>query len=131
MKKILILVLVMAISGCASVIGGRNQHILLVPDNDEEVTAMVTTRDWSQELTLPATIYTRKTKKDIVVRIDENACHEKSYQTIASSLNPLILGNVIIGGVIGLIVDFSTGAAWKFSKTETVHVKNKETCKVK
>jgi hypothetical protein len=32
---------------------------------------------------------------------------------IQSTLNPWVLGNVIIGGPLGLVVDTATGAGWK------------------
>ena len=131
MKKILILICLVIVSGCASVLSGKNQHIHLITDNGEEVTAMVTTNGRTQEMTLPATLYTRKTKKDIIVKIDENTCHEKSYQTISSKVNPVTRLNFIggLGCWVNFIIDFSTGAAWEYNETETIHVKEKESCK--
>src|SRR5690349_18104594 len=37
---------------------------------------------------------------------------------IGYTVNPWILGNVVIGGVPGLLVDNATGAAWKPRHTE-------------
>jgi hypothetical protein len=44
------------------------------------------------------------------------------YQTaqvpIGSTLNPWLLGNIIIGGVPGIVIDSATGAAWKPRRSE-------------
>jgi hypothetical protein len=44
------------------------------------------------------------------------------YQTaqvpIGSTLNPWLLGNVLIGGIPGLVIDSATGAAWKPKRDE-------------
>jgi hypothetical protein len=37
---------------------------------------------------------------------------------IGSTLNPWILGNIVIGGVPGLVIDGATGAAWKPKRAE-------------
>jgi hypothetical protein len=37
---------------------------------------------------------------------------------IRSTINPWILGNVVVGGIPGLIVDNATGAAWKPRRSE-------------
>jgi hypothetical protein len=40
---------------------------------------------------------------------------------IRSTINPWILGNIIIGGIPGLVVDNATGAAWKPRDPEIYH----------
>ncbi len=44
--------------------------------------------------------------------------YEPTFVPIHSTINPWILGNVVIGGIPGLIVDNATGAAWRPSEPE-------------
>lgn len=37
---------------------------------------------------------------------------------IGSTLNPWILGNIVIGGIPGLVIDGATGAVWKPKRAE-------------
>jgi hypothetical protein len=37
---------------------------------------------------------------------------------IRSTVNPWILGNIVLGGIPGLVIDNATGAAWKPSDSE-------------
>jgi hypothetical protein len=44
--------------------------------------------------------------------------YEPAHVPLRSTLNPWILGNVVVGGIPGLIVDNATGAAWKPRRAE-------------
>lgn len=128
MKRISILTLVIAVSGCASIIDGGHQNINLIPSTSGKVNATVTSPSGVQEVTLPAVIHTDRSKKDIIVKIEGDKCHEESTQTVQSSMNPVILGNVITGGLPGSTTDFATGAAWEYDKNSVVYVNKKDTC---
>jgi uncharacterized protein YceK len=43
---------------------------------------------------------------------------EAAQVPIRSTVNPWVLGNVVIGGVPGLVIDSATGAAWKPNRDE-------------
>ena len=129
MKKISIFALVLAVSGCASIIDGSHQNVNLMPSTSGKVTATVVSPSGVQEVTLPAVIHTERSKEDIVVKIEESKCYEESTQTVQSSVNPIILGNVITGGLWGSTTDFATGAAWEYDKSAIVYVNKKDTCK--
>jgi hypothetical protein len=44
--------------------------------------------------------------------------YQSAQVPIRSTVNPWILGNVIIGGIPGLVIDNVTGAAWKPRDTD-------------
>lgn len=131
MKKLSILALAIAVSGCASIIDGKNQNVNLVPSTSGKVAATVTSPSGVQEVTLPTVIHTERAKEDIIVKVEENSCYEESTQAIKSSVNPLILGNVICGGLFGSTTDFATGAAWEYDTSAIVYVNKKDKCKSK
>lgn len=129
MKKISIFVLALAVSGCASIIDGKHQNVNLVPSTSGKVVATVISPSGVQEVTLPAVIHTERSKEDIIVKIEESKCYEESTQTVSSSVNPVILGNVITGGLLGSTTDVATGAAWEYDKSTIIYVNKKNTCK--
>lgn len=129
MKKISIFALVLAVSGCASIIDGKHQNVNLVPSTSGKVSATVVSPSGVQEVTLPTVIHTERSKEDIIVKVEESRCYEESTQTVQSSVNPLILGNVICGGLLGSTTDFATGAAYEYDNSAIVYVSKKNTCK--
>ena len=105
-------------TGCASIMSGRhaevtihsnpaNAHVVVHDKRGQQVAALNT----------PATV-TLKRKDRLIFPARYTATIEApGYQTaqvpIHSTVNPWILGNVVFGGIAGLVVDNVTGAAWK------------------
>jgi hypothetical protein len=111
------------ISGCASIISGRSAEVaidsypqgarVVIHDNDgREVAALntpgVVSLKRNRHYFLPAR-YTATI---------EAPGYAPAEVAIRSSINPWVLGNIVVGGVPGLIVDNATGAAWKPSQSE-------------
>ena len=126
MKKLLVISLI-ALSGCASIVDGGTQTVNLVASSGDKVHAKITTPSGYQESTLPTVISTKKKNQDIIVNVDDS-CYEPTTQAVQPSLAPAFWGNVIIGGLIGSTTDFATGAAWKYDNTNVVYVAKKASC---
>jgi hypothetical protein len=105
-------------SGCASVISGRhadvaidsypsNAHVV-VHDNDGRAVASFET---------PGVVSLKRNRRYFLPARYTATIEAPGYQPaqvpIRSTVNPWVLGNVIIGGVPGLIVDNATGAVWR------------------
>jgi uncharacterized protein YceK len=105
-------------SGCASIISGRradisiesypsNAHVV-VHDNKGRPVASIQT---------PGTVTLKRNRRWFLparyTAVIEAPGYETAQVPIRSTVNPWILGNVVIGGVPGLIVDNATGAAWQ------------------
>ena len=71
----------------------------------------------SASLHAPATVTLRRKDKLIFPARYTATIEAPGYQPasvpIRSTINPWILGNVIVGGIPGLVVDNVTGAAWR------------------
>ncbi len=65
----------------------------------------------------PATVELRRKDKFIWPAKYTATIEKPGYKTatvpINQSVNPWVIGNVVVGGVIGLAIDNATGAAWK------------------
>ncbi len=114
MKLILTTALLIAITGCSSIIEGTSQQITIntTPDNadctlkrQEEILGHVNPT--------PGSILIKKTKYDIMV-----TCKKPGYQN-ATFLNHsgaagATVGNVLLGGGIGWAIDSAAGADNKY-----------------
>jgi hypothetical protein len=115
--------LVLLSTGCASVVSGRkmdvavntmpaNAHVSIFNKKGERVATAVT----------PAVVELKR-GNGLLGPAQYTAVIEKpGYRTaqvpLRRSVNPWILGNVVIGGVPGLVIDPITGAAWNPSAKE-------------
>ncbi|MCI0333481.1 MAG: hypothetical protein L0228_09685 [Planctomycetes bacterium] len=114
---------IISLSGCASIISGRhaevaidsypsNAHVAIHDRRGRQVASFntpgVATLKRQGRFFVPA-FYT--------ATISAPGC-QSAQVPIGSTLNPWILGNIVIGGIPGLVVDSATGAAWKPKRTE-------------
>jgi hypothetical protein len=107
-----------AASGCASIINGRTATVTIDSRPSE---AQVVIRDKRGEEVLtaltPATVELKRKDRFIwpakYTATIEKPGFESKTVAINQTVNPWVLGNVVIGGPIGLVVDNATGAAWK------------------
>jgi hypothetical protein len=108
----------LALSGCASIINGRhadvafdtypsNAHVV-IHDNDGRQVASLHT---------PGVVSLKRNRRYFLPARYTATIEAPGYALtqvpIRSTINPWILGNIVIGGVPGLIVDNATGAAWR------------------
>ena len=106
---LLALVATIGLSGCASVIKGTSQSIAITtpPTTGAQCTLSSSQGNWV--LTSPASVTVKKSKDDIQAR-----CTKPGWQdgiaTIPSNFEGWTVGNIVLGGVIGLGVDAATGA---------------------
>jgi hypothetical protein len=97
---------------------GRHAEVAI---NTNAPNARVVVRDKRGQhvasLHTPATVTLRRKDKLIFPARYTATIEAPGYQPasvpIRSTINPWILGNVVIGGIPGLVVDNVTGAAWR------------------
>ncbi|HEX5472982.1 MAG TPA: hypothetical protein VFW73_13905 [Lacipirellulaceae bacterium] len=104
--------------GCASVVSGRyadvaidsypsSAHVIIRDNNGRTVASLET----------PGVVSLKRNRQYFLparyTATFEAPGYAPTEVPIRSTVNPWILGNVVIGGVPGLIVDDATGAAWR------------------
>lgn len=105
-------------SGCASIISGRHANVAI---DTYPTAAHVTIHDKSgrevASVNTPAVVSLNRNGKWFLPAQYTATIEAPGYQTtqvpIRSTINPWIIGNVVVGGIPGLIVDDATGACWK------------------
>lgn len=123
-KSVVVLILVWAVSmlllGCSTVVEGRDQPLTLITDppgakclikKKGQIVGVVEST--------PGTVTVRKSNTDL-----EYMCSKKGYYNAAgvidSSFAGWTLGNILVGGLIGLGIDAASGAINKYEDQATI-----------
>jgi len=124
MKKLFCLPVLMlalaTLSACATVTSGTD-HTLLV-ETDPAGAACMLRRDGANLGAVnptPSAIRISKSRHDITVTCDK-ADHESASRTVTADFQAMTLGNVLIGGVVGVAADLASGAAITYPESVKV-----------
>jgi hypothetical protein len=97
------------LSGCASIVKGSSASVAVTTPPVQGANCTLSSPEGSWQLTSPGTATIQRSKHDVQVR-----CTKEGYQdaaaVIPSSFEGWTLGNIILGGLVGVVVDASTGA---------------------
>jgi hypothetical protein len=111
------------LAGCASIVSGRNANVAI---DSYPTNAHVTIRDNKGRAVAstmtPGTVSLKRNRKFFLPAKYTATIEAPGYAPtsvpINSTINPWILGNIVLGGIPGLIVDNATGAAWQPKHSE-------------
>jgi uncharacterized protein YceK len=123
MKKLLIMVVLL--SGCASIVDGGPDFINLSTNDGSSAKAEIISKLGVQTLTLPTILTMPKSCDDVSIRVLDDDTNNASVAVIDSGVNPWIAGNIIFGGLIGLGVDALTGAICTYDSLTIVPLSKK------
>lgn len=119
-KGAFICITLLGLGACSSVTKGTSQDIFV--DTKKVSEAKCTLHNDKGSWTLsstPGTVNVRRGGGDLSVN-----CEKENYQNgqmIASQgFEPMTLGNILIGGVVGVVVDAASGAAFDYPPTVSV-----------
>lgn len=111
--KLILLIVALSMTGCATIVNGNKQGIGITSkptDADCKI-------DGNLVVKTPTVTELKRSKPHTV--ICEKQGYEPAGQTITSHVSGWLLGNFLLGGPIGLLVDVISGGAWKL-KPESV-----------
>ena len=129
MKKILVALLVCSmLSGCASIIKGRNKNVNIMTSTGEEVEVNVVSASGMQSIVVPSVVSLKRDNQDITITVKETSCLRASTSIVSSEIEPWFLGNIITGGLLGSSTDALTGAMWTYDDNIVVPVYKKSAC---
>lgn len=129
MKKILVALLVCSmLSGCASIVKGRNKNVNIMTSTGEEVEVNVVSASGMQSIVVPSVVSLKKDNQDITITVKETQCLRSSTSIVSSEIEPWFLGNIITGGLFGSSTDALTGAMWTYDDNIVVPVYKKSAC---
>ncbi len=105
-------VIMMSHSGCATIVCGKTEDVMI---RSNPPGAKVKIDEFVSGTTPMMANLVRK-KRHIITISKEG--HEDVVQNTTRGFNGWYIGNIIFGGIIGLIVDPITGAMWEVEQKE-------------
>jgi len=126
LRRVAALLILPALAGCASIVSGRSQIVTMETPDAQEAHCQLQNHkgSWTVAAT-PSPVAIRDSSSDMVI-VCEKEGYERTTSTFPSGLKPWLFGNVIFGGIIGLIVDLSDGAGFEYGDKFTVAMKKLE-----
>ncbi|MBV1933753.1 MAG: translation initiation factor 2 [Parvibaculaceae bacterium] len=116
----------LSFAGCASVTSGTDQQISVSTPGANGASCDLTSPDGTYTVhRTPGTVRVDKSKHDLSVLCKKDG-YANGVATISSNFQALTLGNVLVGGVIGIGIDAASGAMNEYPKTVSVSMR-KET----
>lgn len=112
--------LIALLSGCASIIHGTRQEVTInsTPPQGDVVVKKEGGVEVFQGATPATCTLERKYSYDVTINL---AGYQEAKVHISKEFDPIYLGNIICGGVIGLVIDAVNGAMYKLVP-ETISV---------
>ena len=105
---VIIITSVCLFSACATIISGPKQKVKL---NTNPQGARVYINGEDGDVTTPCQIKVRR-KKTVIYTFRKDG-YEDGIVEQKGTFNPVVIGNVIIGGIVGGLIDYATGAVYE------------------
>ncbi|MGE3769348.1 MAG: hypothetical protein AB7G06_00140 [Bdellovibrionales bacterium] len=115
-KAVVVLALVLGLPGCASIIEGTTQEILI--NTTPQGAQCQITRDnmaIASVMKTPEAALVERTKHDLIIKCWKDGCDESQY-FVNSGTSGGTFGNILLGGGIGWAIDSAAGADNEYEK---------------
>ena len=132
MKKIALLILTIAmLSGCASIVNGRNKNINLLSSTGEETEVDVVSANGVQTVVIPSVVTVQRANQPITINVKDTKCIRPSTTIVSDKLSMWFFGDFFMSifGLTGTTVDVTSGAMWNYDDNIVVPVYEKKSCK--
>lgn len=99
-----------ALAGCATLTRGTTQTVAInTPGAPGAVCTLISPSVGTQTVTTPGVVTLAKGASAVSIRCSKE-CYGDGTGVLASSMDGMAAGNIVVGGVVGLGVDAATGA---------------------
>jgi len=119
-RNLLLVAAAAPLAACASVATGSDQPIAIATYPEAGANCVIespTGEKWA--VTTPGSVTVPKTKHNLTATCTKGE-EFGGQQVIASEVEPWVFGNIILGGLIGVGVDWATGAIHQYPDTLSV-----------
>jgi uncharacterized protein YceK len=114
--SIFVMIAMVLLSGCATIVRDDSQPVSFSSD-PQGATVLI---DGTKKGITPTTIMVKRKASKQFVRYDLVGYKSHTF-TLEESISGMVLGNIIFGGVVGVIVDFVSGKGTNYQ--DSVHVR--------
>ncbi len=113
MRIAVLLALALSVVACATITKGTTQIVAINTPGAPGAACIVSTPAGPQQVMTPGTLMLAKGSNSLPVRCTK-ACYQEGVGVLASSVEVMSAGNLIVGGVVGIGVDAVSGAMHKY-----------------
>jgi len=118
------------VQSCASIFNGGSQSIIANGAGDpENVSVYVKTPNGAYKSKLPTTIVTTPSSFNETTITVKDKCYEETEMKVGKTITPSFWSNILIGGLIGMGIDYVSGHMWKMDQQVVVPLNKADTCK--
>jgi hypothetical protein len=110
----------LSLNGCATIIEGSRDPINIITAPATSATCTLTNTRGTYNTLVPSTATVLKSRSDLNVSCRDPRTGAEGKGTVVSDVEAWAFGNIIFGGLIGLGVDWGTGAAYNYPENATV-----------
>ena len=115
MVRALFVAMALLLSACATITRGTTQTVAITTPGVADATCTLTSSTVGTKVVkTPATITLEKGRESVTVHCTKE-CYTDGTGVIASDFEAMTMGNIILGGVIGVGVDAASGAMNKYA----------------
>ncbi len=101
------------LAGCASIVTGENQSVYVA----SSPSSALVTLNGKQAGNTPVTLSLRRKSTEAIVGIELDG-FERQDIALNRKINGWVWGNIMFGGIIGLVIDMSSGAMYTYKLPE-------------
>jgi hypothetical protein len=111
-------------TGCASIVSGTHQSVSVETPPMKNVSCTLSNDKgkWYVNST-PGSVSIHQSFKDLLVSC-ESKNHTPITKTVPSKVKPMMFGNILLGGLIGVVVDAAGGGGYQYPQTIAVPMEN-------
>lgn len=110
----------LALSACASIVEGSTDHVNILTNPPSNASCTLANSRGSYSALGSSAASVKKSKSDLNVSCVDAQTGAKGQSTVVSDVEAWAFGNILIGGLIGLGVDWGTGAAYDYPDSATI-----------
>jgi hypothetical protein len=108
------------LSACATIIEGSDDQIAVSTNPASNATCTLTNQRATYHASASSAASVKKSRSDMRVVCADPYSGARGESVVVSEVEPWAFGNILLGGIIGLGVDWSTGAAYDYPASTTV-----------
>lgn len=107
------------LTGCASIVGSSSQTVNIDSAPKGAQCQLIREGKILSQITTPGSAHIGKSTEDITVECTKSG-YEKSRTSLKSGTDGWVVGNILVGGVIGWGIDWATGAMNEYPDNSVV-----------
>lgn len=119
-KALALSVTMALLTSCASIIEGSSDEVNVSTPGAIGMPCTATNERGSWSGIAPGKMIVKKSRTDLKVNCTDQNTGATAGSTVISDVEPWVFGNILLGGIVGLGVDWITGAAYDYPESTSV-----------